>query len=325
MNDNLRKYINCINQALKGPEFSGVPEELYAPIRYILDLNGKRIRPLLTLLSYGMFKDDPFDVVYPSLAVEVFHNFTLMHDDIMDNAPIRRGKATVHEKWNENIALLSGDAMLVKAYGFFTKIPEDKIRICIDKFNSCAVKVCEGQQLDMNFEERARVSIEQYLEMIKLKTAVLLGYSLELGSILGNASDADRKALQELGINLGIGFQLKDDLLDIYGETDKFGKQVGGDIISNKKTFLLIKATDCATETQMKELEYWIGLKEFNPDEKVRAMMDIFAQTNVKVSAEDKINEFFKKGYNNLDSISVDEVRKSDLRSLMDFLISRDK
>jgi len=325
MNDRILKYINSINSALQDFDFSGKPTELYEPIRYILTMGGKRIRPLLSLLSYGLFRDDPMDIVHPSLAIEIFHNFTLMHDDIMDRAPVRRGNPTVHEKWNENAAILSGDTMLVKAYEPILKVPENKLKICIEKFNTCAVEVCEGQQWDMNFETEDNVSEDMYLNMIRLKTSVLLGFAMEFGSILANATKYDQTRLKELGISLGMGFQLKDDLLDVYGKSDKFGKQAGGDILSNKKTFLLINALNKANEDQRKELKYWIGLKEFDPKEKISAVMKIYADTKIRNVTEAKMNEYVDKGYQHLDSISVNNERKTDLRALMDYLVSREK
>lgn len=324
MNEQIKQYIIHINKVLEEIDLTGQPDELYEPIRYILDMDGKRIRPLLTLLSYGLFRENIQEVIQPALAVEIFHNFTLMHDDIMDNAPLRRGNVTVHERWDENIAILSGDAMLVKAYDQLLHVPEIKIREVIGKFNQCAVQVCEGQQYDMNFESADTVTVNEYLHMIKLKTAVLLGFALEFGAILADVDPADQKELHDLGINIGIGFQLKDDLLDVYADDNKFGKQVGGDIIANKKTFLLITAFDRADDKQRRELDHWLGLKVFDPDLKVKAIKEIYKETGVRALTEKKMNGFFEEAFRNLHHISVNEEKKSNLKYLIEYLVSRE-
>lgn len=236
MNQSIKEYIVSINSAIEQEDFGDKPQELYEPIRYIMSLGGKRMRPLLSLLSYQLYKDNIKEVIPASIAVEIFHNFTLMHDDIMDNAPLRRGQQTVHEKWNSPVAILSGDVMLVKAYQqLIANSPTEKLTEILEKFNRCAIEVCEGQQIDMNFEEQEQVQEADYIEMIRLKTAVLLGFSLEFGGILAMDNEADQALLYQMGVNAGIGFQLMDDLLDVYADQDKFGKQVGGDIIANKK------------------------------------------------------------------------------------------
>ncbi|HEY3430183.1 MAG TPA: polyprenyl synthetase family protein, partial [Cyclobacteriaceae bacterium] len=226
MNQPLRQYIQLIEQEIKKNKFGKQPASLYEPIRYLMGLGGKRMRPLLTLLAYSLYKDDVKEAIPYAVAVEAFHNFTLMHDDIMDNAPLRRGNKTVHEKWNVNTAILSGDVMLVKVYEMFADLESDKLKKVLKAFNACAAEVCEGQQWDMEFETTSRVKESQYVEMIRQKTAVLLGFSLELGAILGDAPAEDQEALKNFGINIGIGFQLKDDLLDAYADPKKFGKQV---------------------------------------------------------------------------------------------------
>jgi geranylgeranyl diphosphate synthase type II len=242
MDKNLKEIIDTIDKAIADLNLGMDLPNLYDPIYYILGLGGKRIRPLLSILAYQLYQKGYDKVLQPSLAVEVFHNFTLMHDDIMDKAPIRRNKPTVHKKWNENIAILSGDVMLVRVYDLLLDVEDSIVKEVISKFNNCAAGVCEGQQMDMDFENSDHVGVDEYLEMIKLKTAVLLGYSLEQGGLIAGASTADQASLKQFGINMGIGFQLMDDLLDVYGDKAVFGKQVGGDIIANKKTFLLIKA-----------------------------------------------------------------------------------
>lgn len=301
------------------------PEELYAPISYIMTLGGKRMRPLLTLLAYNVYKPDVESIVRYALAVEVFHNFTLMHDDIMDQAPLRRGKATVHEKWNNNIAILSGDVMLVKAYDLFADLEGKKLSEVLRAFNDCAAKVCEGQQMDMNFETMEGVEEEAYIHMITLKTAVLLGFSLELGAILGEASDQDRHLLKAFGENMGIGFQLKDDLLDVYADQQKFGKQVGGDIIANKKTFLLIKALELAEGEEKQQLSFWLSQAKFDPEEKVAAVKTIYDKLHIKSLAEEKIAHYFEAAFEALKNMEISEEKKNILKQFAEQLINREK
>ena len=315
--------LKTLDQTLSSYQFGSDPEELYEPIRYIMALGGKRMRPLLTLLSYSIFKEEPERIVKPALAVEVFHNFTLMHDDIMDKAPIRRGKPTVHEKWNVNVAILSGDVMLVKAYDLLMNVPPALLKNCLEGFNICAAQVCEGQQKDMNFEMRESVSEDEYLEMIELKTAVLLGFSAELGGLLGGADAGTCRLLREFGLNIGIGFQLMDDLLDVYADPDKFGKQPGGDIVANKKTFLLIKALENSRGAQNELLWRWIRLSDFNPNEKVRAVRAIFDDLGIKELTEVKMNSYFNKAFSLLGEIRAPEVRKNKLAGYAQSLITR--
>ena len=301
------------------------PASLYEPIRYIMQLGGKRMRPLLVLLAYQLYKKDVKQVLPYAIAVEAFHNFTLMHDDIMDNAPIRRGMATVHEKWNTNTAILSGDVMLVKVYDMFLSLPDKKLKEVLFAFNQCAAEVCEGQQWDMEFESMPSVSEKQYINMIKLKTAVLLGFSLQLGAMLANAKPAQQKALYQFGVNIGVGFQLKDDLLDAYADPDKFGKQVGGDIIANKKTYLLIQALERANPTQLKELQHWLGVKQFDKEEKVKAVKAIYDATGVPALTEKKSKAYFKKGFDSLNEIKGDKKAKETLIQFAQDLIVRQR
>ncbi|PZR32540.1 MAG: isoprenyl synthetase [Azospira oryzae] len=290
-------YLKLIESLIKKQDYGAQPKSLYEPIRYIMKLGGKRLRPMLTLLSYSLYENDVNKVVPYAVAVEAFHNFTLMHDDIMDKAPLRRGKATVHEKWNTNTAILSGDVMLVKVYDLFLSLDGAKLKHVLPVFNQCAAEVCEGQQWDMEFETKTKVTEKQYIEMIRLKTAVLLGFSLELGALLADATQEDRKALRDFGVNIGIGFQLKDDLLDVYADQKQFGKQVGGDIIANKKTFLLIKALEKAKGKDKKELEQWLSMKKFNTQKKVTAITALYDKLNIRTITENKINEYFEKGF----------------------------
>ncbi len=315
-----------INDKIAGLCFGNTPANLYDPIYYIMKLGGKRIRPVLTLLSYEMFSQaDPLEIIEPALALETFHNFTLMHDDVMDNAPLRRGKVTVHEKWNTNTAMLSGDVMLVRTYDFFLGVQQNQVTGIIGKFNDCAAQVCEGQQLDMDFETRDEVSEQEYLEMIKLKTAVLIGLSMELGSILGGATPEQAGLMKDFGINTGIGFQLKDDLLDAFPGTPGFGKQLGGDIISNKKTYLLIKALETAGEEAQRKLKYWLGLTEFNPVEKVDAVISIYNELNIQGKTKTMIQYYFNKGFESFDKLDLPEEPKIELRNYVESLVDRQK
>jgi geranylgeranyl diphosphate synthase, type II len=295
-----------IESEIKNQRFGSQPKSLYEPIRYIMSLGGKRLRPLLAMLSYSLYKNDAEKIAPYAAAVEAFHNFTLMHDDIMDKAPLRRGKATVHEKWNVNTAILSGDVMLVKVYDLFLSLEGNTLKDVLKIFNQCAAEVCEGQQWDMEFETKAKVTEAQYIEMIKLKTAVLLGFSLEMGALLASASQVDRNALREFGINIGIGFQLKDDLLDVYADKKKFGKQVGGDIIANKKTFLLIKALEKAKGKDKAELKKWIDAKKFNAPKKVKAVTAIYDKIGIPLLVEKKIEEYFNRGFEKLKEVKSD-------------------
>lgn len=324
MNATFQQYLQALNQEIEQYSFGTTPKELYEPIHYILSLGGKRLRPMLALMAYQLGKDDWQSIVRPAAAVEVFHNFTLMHDDIMDNAPLRRGKATVHEKWNANIAILSGDAMLVKAYDMLLEIAPENLPTILPLFNKCAVEVCEGQQIDMNFEAREEVTVEEYIEMIRLKTAVLLGFSLEMGGILGGLSDQDTALLRSFGMTMGIGFQLKDDLLDVFGDQEKFGKRVGGDILANKKTFLLITALATAQGKDREELHYWLRKNTGDEEEKVKAVTAIFENLKIRAQTEQKISEYFDASHQALLQISVPEEKKYQLLAFKEYLINRE-
>jgi geranylgeranyl diphosphate synthase type II len=319
--------IEKINHKLATHSFGEQPKELYEPIDYILSLGGKRLRPLLTILAYRLYEDEEkiSQILEPALAVEVFHNFTLMHDDIMDEAPLRRGQPTVHQQWNANIAILSGDVMLVRAYELLLGVPTEKLPGIIRAFNKCASEVCEGQQWDMNYESREQVSEQAYLEMIRLKTAVLLGFSLELGGMLASASQDDCQRLYDFGVNIGISFQLKDDLLDVYADQEKFGKQVGGDIIANKKTFLLIKALEKANPQQRAELEDWLSRVTFDKEEKVEAVKKIYDALDIPGLTREKMDAYFAAGMQHLQQINVDESRKEVLHDFAQWLMAREK
>lgn len=301
------------------------PAELYEPITYILSVGGKRMRPALLLMACDLFDGDVKAAVPPALAIEVFHNFTLVHDDIMDNAPLRRGKVTVHEKWNPNVAILSGDVMLVEAYKLMMQVDTTVLRQVLEVFSNTAVGVCEGQQFDMNFEQQDQVQIDDYLDMIRLKTAVLLGGALKIGALIGGASPVDADLLCSFGEKLGTAFQLQDDILDVYGDPDKFGKQVGGDIISNKKTYLLIKALELAGPAEKKELDQWLTATDFNATEKVTAVTALYNQLDVRQYAEQAMQEFAGKAFDALDQINLPEDRKQYLRDFADGLMVREK
>ncbi|GAB3010144.1 polyprenyl synthetase family protein [Cyclobacterium sediminis] len=327
INENQLEEIKAnLEQYIQQLDLQGNPQELYNPISYLMGLGGKRIRPLLTLLAYNLYKEDYKSVLSPAAAVEVFHNFTLMHDDIMDNAPLRRGKATVHEKWDDNTAILSGDVMLVKAYDLLLSIAPEYLKESLQLFSKTAAEVCEGQQLDMNFESRELVSEEEYLNMIRLKTAVLLGFALQLGAILAGAPKSDTKRLYDFGMNIGIAFQLKDDLLDVYADKEKFGKQVGGDIIANKKTYLLVKAKESAKGSTLEELEKWLHSKSFSSDEKVKAVTTIYDQLHIKEKTMAVMENYFQKGFKQLSELQVKNTTGLQLlQNLTQHLANREK
>ena len=301
----VQEILKRIETEIGGRTFGENPQSLYAPIRYIMGLGGKRIRPVLTCLGYSVFKDDVERVIPVAVCVETFHNFTLMHDDIMDNAPLRRGKPTVHKKWNVSTAILSGDVMLVKVYErLLESLAREQVHDVLTIFNRAAVEVCEGQQLDMEFEKAKQVTEAQYIEMISLKTAALLGFSLELGALLAGASVKDRVSMRRFGINLGVGFQLHDDYLDVYADGKKFGKQVGGDILSNKKTFLLIKAIELAKGRAKSELLKWLSAKRYVKQQKVKAITRLYNELGIQEMAQSKIKERYDLAMKDLASVT---------------------
>lgn len=318
------QLLSTLEQEIGQSSYGESPIELYEPITYIMSLSGKRLRPLLTLLSASVFTTDWQKALKPALAVEVFHNFTLMHDDIMDDAPLRRGKPTIHEKWNANTAILSGDVMLVKAYDFLVDIDKELMRQVLIRFNKTAAEVCEGQQLDMNFESRQDVTEEEYINMIRLKTSVLLGFALELGGILGGADEKSVQLLYDAGVNIGLGFQLTDDLLDVYGDPSKFGKQVGGDIIANKKTFLLIEAITLAKGETQEKLQNWLAVADFDKKEKVAAVTAIYDELGIRSKTEEKINNYFAKGFEALQRLEGNTEQKKVLTDFVQQLIERE-
>lgn len=313
-----------ISEAVKTLDFPEYPAALYEPISYILSLGGKRMRPALLLMACDLFGGDVAEAIPPALAIEVFHNFTLMHDDIMDNAPLRRGESTVHERWNNNVGILSGDVMLIQGYKLMMQVKEHLLRPILNIFNDTAVGVCEGQQLDMEFEERDIVNIDEYLNMIRLKTAVVLGGALKIGALIGGADVKDANLLSSFGEYLGIAFQLQDDILDVYGDPEKFGKQVGGDIISNKKTYLLIKALELADQQQLVNLNSQIAAKQFDNAEKVTAVTTIYNSLNVRQYAENAMQAYTDKAFEALNAINLPEAHKQYLRNFADGLLVRE-
>ncbi|NOY50282.1 MAG: polyprenyl synthetase family protein [Chlorobi bacterium] len=315
--------LNYFEDNLKKETFSRQPEELYQPIGYTLALGGKRIRPVLTLMACHMFGGDIKDALPQALAIEMFHNFTLIHDDIMDNAPIRRGKKTVYKKWSPNIAILSGDTLFAYAYQFAQKADKEILGDILNVFNQTAIEVCEGQQYDLNFETRNDVSVEEYINMIRLKTAVLFGASLKIGSIIGGAKKEESDKLYNFALNIGLGFQLKDDLLDSFGDEMVFGKKTGGDILTNKKTFLYLKALELATDGAKKQLLDYYSSTDINSQAKVQSVKSIFSSLEVDKITEVEINKYFDKGLVYLNNMNVNDRIKKELHKLASKMIHR--
>jgi len=299
------------------------PANLYSPVNYSLEIGGKRLRPVLLLLSYNLFYDDIKAALSPAVAIEVFHNFTLLHDDIMDNADVRRNQPTVHNKFDENSAILSGDAMAFLAYKFLLESKSENLINVIELFSKTAIEVCEGQQFDMDFENRLDVTEIEYLEMIRLKTAVLLACSLKTGALLANADNEIVNQLYEFGINLGLAFQLQDDLLDSFGDQKTFGKKIGGDILSNKKTFLLIKALENCTPLEKTELLDWINKKDFVAEKKIEAVLNIYNKLNIKELTQAKIEYYFYGSSSILQNLLVDKSKTEPLAELSNQVLKR--
>ncbi len=320
---NFEHHIQSIEQSLGKWEIPLESKNLVDPIHYLLTLGGKRIRPVLTLMGHELFNGKAEDVLSQALAVEVFHNFTLMHDDIMDNAPLRRGKQTVHEKWNVNAAVLSGDGMMIQSYELLLKNQEDKFVELFRCFNQTAWEVCVGQQMDMDFEKREDVSLDEYLEMIRLKTAVLLGCALRLGAIAANASAEDQEHLRLFGEHLGLSFQLRDDYLDAYGDPEKFGKQVGGDILSDKKTYLYLHTANHTDEDIRAELKSLHGNSK-NPNAKINSTLHLFSKSKADEVTLAKSEAYYTSALNHLNAIAVPEEKKLALRHLASYLLERE-
>lgn len=315
-----------IEQELQNLDFSQKsPGELYEPIRYILNLGGKRIRPVSTLLACNLFSEDITRAIKPAVAIEVFHNFTLVHDDIMDNAPIRRNKPTVHAKWDDNVAILSGDAMQIVAYQLLCQVDPSILKPLLDLFNATALEVCEGQQYDMNYSYLQKVSIDDYLRMVELKTSVLLAAGLKTGAICGGASDEDASKIYEFGRNLGLAFQIQDDYLDVYANQDVFGKTTGGDIVENKKTFLLVKAIETAEGENAAILSKAISNGFADVSEKIRVVRDVYDRLNIREITREKICEYSAKALESLESVQIIPEKKVQLLQLAGDLMNRTK
>ena len=317
------EILDLVNNYLDQMPYARKPQSLYKPINYVLSIGGKRIRPTLMLLAYNLFKDDPQSILMPACALETYHNYTLLHDDLMDNAELRRGKATVHKKWNANTAILSGDSMLVLAYQRMAQCRHDKLKEVLDLFTETALEIGEGQQYDMDFEHRNDVSEDEYIEMIRLKTSVLLACAMKIGAILADAPAADADRLYHFGEQVGLAFQLQDDYLDVYGDTKIFGKAIGGDIVSNKKTYMLINAYNRANDQQRAELEHWVKLEEFNPSEKIAAITRLYNEIGIDKLAKEKIEQHFHASRKILDEVAIDAQRKTELAAYVDNMMLR--
>lgn len=318
--DAIQKMINAYLDSLP---YDRRPSTLYAPIRYVLSLGGKRIRPVLMLLAYNLYKDDPERILSSACGLETYHNYTLLHDDLMDNADLRRGHQTVHKKWDANTAILSGDSMLVLAYRLMAQCDADKLKPVIDLFTETALEIGEGQQYDMDFESRNDVTEDEYIEMIRLKTSVLLACAMKTGGILADAPAADADNLYRFGELIGLAFQLQDDFLDVYGDTSVFGKAIGGDIISNKKTYMLINAFNHADAHQRSELQRWTDAKAFDAREKVAAVTQLYNEIGVDKLARQKIACYFEESRKYLDAVQVADDRKVELRAYAGRMMER--
>lgn len=307
------ELLNQVNQYIERLPYDRRPSTLYDPIQYVLSLGGKRIRPVLMLLAYNMYKDHPEDIMMPAVAIETYHNYTLLHDDLMDNADMRRGHLTVHKKWDANTAILSGDSMLVVAYQRMAQCPVDKLKPVLDLFTETALEIGEGQQYDMDFENRTDVTEDEYIEMIRLKTSVLLACALKIGAILGDAPAEDADNLYKFGEQIGLAFQLQDDYLDVYGDPAVFGKKIGGDITSNKKTYMLINACLKANDHQREELMKWVKAERFDRDEKVAAVTRLYDEIGIRELCEEKISHYFAEGKKYLKKVNLPEEKKEQL------------
>lgn len=316
-------FKEIISEHISNLKINKKPDELYEPIRYILSLGGKQLRPVLTLFAAEIFGSHHERAIHAATAIELFHNFSLIHDDIMDDAPLRRGNLTVHEKWNINTGILSGDAMLILAYQFFENYEPHIFKDLAKLFSKTALEVCEGQQLDINFETRSDVTIEEYIKMIDYKTAVLVGAALEMGAIVAEASEQHKRAIYDYGKYLGIAFQLQDDYLDAFGDPETFGKQIGGDILENKKTYLYIKAIRNSSNTQKEELLRWFSTTENNDIEKIDAVKKIFIDTNTAIETKEEIKKYTNKALEVLSTIEIDEFYKKELENFAIQLINR--
>ena len=317
------EILNKVNLFISNLPYHRRPESLYEPIKYVLSMGGKRIRPTLMLLAYNMFREDPERILMQAVALETYHNYTLLHDDLMDHADLRRGHETVHKRWNDNQAILSGDSMLVLAYERMAQCPADKLGEVLSLFTQTALEIGEGQQYDIDFETRNDVSEDEYIEMIRLKTSVLLACALKIGAVLAGASKADADNLYKFGEQIGLAFQLQDDYLDVYGDPKIFGKAVGGDIVSNKKTYMLINAFNRADSSQRAELQRLINTESFDRDKKVAAVTALYNEMSIDKMAKNKMDFFYEQSQRYLDRVSVQEECKCELRAYAERMMKR--
>ncbi len=318
------EILHQVNSTLEQLPYDRKPQSLYEPIQYVLALGGKRIRPVLMLLGYNLYKEQPEQIMMQALGLETYHNYTLLHDDLMDNADLRRGHETVHKRWDANKAILSGDSMLVLAYQRMAQCDGRHLPAVMELFTETALEIGEGQEYDMTFETRNDVTEEEYIEMIRLKTSVLLACALKMGAILADASDEDAQNLYKCGEQIGLAFQLQDDLLDVYGNEKVFGKAIGGDITSNKKTYMLINAFNRANDEQRAELSRWVDAKTFDRKEKIAAVTAIYDAIGIRQLCEEKINYYFAEAHKYLDKVSVTDKRKNELRRYMNEMMKRE-
>lgn len=318
------ELLSKVNDFIANLSYDRKPESIYAPIKYVLSIGGKRIRPVLMLLSYNIYKDNPESILMQACALETYHNYTLLHDDLMDNADVRRGMPTVHRKWDANTAILSGDSMLVLAYQRMAQCAPSKLKPVLDLFTETALEIGEGQQYDMDFERRTDVTEAEYIEMIRLKTSVLLACAMKTGAILADAPAADADRLYQFGEQIGLAFQLQDDLLDVYGDPAVFGKAIGGDIVSNKKTYMLINAYQLAGPSQRSELMRWITVVDFDRAEKVAAVTRIYDELGIRGLCEARINQYFDRASEYLAAVGVDDARKEQLRRFAQEMMHRE-
>lgn len=317
------RLLEKVNAYIKQMPYARPPMGLYEPIAYELSLGGKRIRPVLMLMAYNLYKEDVDAILPQAVGLETYHNHTLLHDDVMDKADMRRGKPTVHNVWNENTAILSGDAMLILAYRLMADCPQEKLKEVLGIFTETTMEICEGQQWDMDFEIRQDVTVDEYIEMIRLKTSVLLAAALKIGACMADASVEDQNKLYDFGVKMGLAFQLQDDYLDVYGDPKVFGKNIGGDILCNKKTYMLITALERADEEQRKELDYWLSLREEKAEEKVPAVTRIYNEIGVGDLCREKIDNYYKEGLASLDAIELPAENKATLRTFVCNMMNR--
>lgn len=321
----IKQLRDIIKAELDKQAYAEEPRSLFEPIKYIMEDGGKRLRPVLTLMAYNLYRDDIEKALQSAIGIEIFHNYTLLHDDVMDDAELRRGRRTVHKKWNGNVAILSGDAAAITAYKYIENVEDVYLRPVLDGFNQIAMDVCKGQQYDMEFETRYDVGEEEYVRMIYLKTSVLIAGSMRHGALIAGAPKHEYDALYDFGGYLGLVFQLQDDYLDVYGDVEEFGKKIGGDILCNKKTYLLIKAYELADETDRAQLKAWMSKEKFNPEEKVGRVTEIYNRAGVPEVVKAKVDDYLKKSYVALQKIDVPEERKVRFYEMIDYIGKRKK